>query len=339
MTAVDWFTIIILSVRPHMTHYDVFNGDADGLCALRQLRLAAPTDSICITGPKRDVMLLQRVPAVAGDTVTVLDVSMDANRAALLALLDRNVMIEYFDHHVTVGIPAHPCLRAVIDTSPNICTGILVDRHLGGAWREWAIVAAFGDNFGREATALAKTLSLPPSRLDILQALGECLNYNAYGDSDDDLIIHPAALYALLERYADPVAFAEKEPVFRRIRETRDQDLALARQTRPCAEFPCGAVYLLPDMAWSRRVRGDFGNRLANGAPGRAHAILTPDGQDGYTVSVRAPLADRHNADRLCAAFPSGGGRPAAAGINHLPQSAVPDFIAAFAQVFGNKLA
>ena len=43
-----------------MTHFDVFNGDADGLCALHQLRLAAPLESDLVSGPKRDIGLLAR---------------------------------------------------------------------------------------------------------------------------------------------------------------------------------------------------------------------------------------------------------------------------------------
>ena len=46
--------------------FDVFNGDADGLCALHQLRLAEPADSELVTGPKRDISLLKRVNAAAG---------------------------------------------------------------------------------------------------------------------------------------------------------------------------------------------------------------------------------------------------------------------------------
>ena len=53
---------------PAMTHYDVFNGDADGICALQQLRLAEPRDAVLVTGVKRDIALLDRVPARAGDT-------------------------------------------------------------------------------------------------------------------------------------------------------------------------------------------------------------------------------------------------------------------------------
>ena len=49
-----------------MTHYDVFNGDADGLCALQQLRLDRPVASELVTGVKRDIQLLNRIsPAPA----------------------------------------------------------------------------------------------------------------------------------------------------------------------------------------------------------------------------------------------------------------------------------
>ena len=33
-----------------MTQFDIFNGDADGLCALHQLRLERPLDSVLVTG-------------------------------------------------------------------------------------------------------------------------------------------------------------------------------------------------------------------------------------------------------------------------------------------------
>jgi len=63
-----------------VTHFDVFNGDADGICALHQLRLRHPVDAQLVTGVKRDVRLLRRVKAQSGDSVTVLDASLDANR-------------------------------------------------------------------------------------------------------------------------------------------------------------------------------------------------------------------------------------------------------------------
>src|SRR5437764_5408326 len=76
-----------------MTHYDVFNGDADGICALHQLRLEAPRESTLVTGVKRDIALLGRVDAQSGDSVTALDISLATNLQALVALLDRGVRV------------------------------------------------------------------------------------------------------------------------------------------------------------------------------------------------------------------------------------------------------
>jgi len=264
-----------------MAHFDVFNGDADGLCALHQLRLATPLDATLITGVKRDIALLGRVPAVAGDAVTALDVSLDVNRVALLALLERGVSVTYFDHRGSGQVPQHARLHAFIDTAPNVCTGMLVDRHLGRAHRVWAVVAAFGDNLARAAEKLAQPLALEPGQLIALQQLGECLNYNDYGDSEADLIVHPAILYRILHRHADPYSFIREEPLFQTIREARDRDLEMAGRIRP-----------------------------------------------------RAPLATLCGADRLCRLFPSGGGRAAAAGINHLAPDRLSAFVQAFEQAF-----
>ena len=38
-----------------MADYDVFNGDADGICALVQLRQAEPRDTTLVTGVKRNI--------------------------------------------------------------------------------------------------------------------------------------------------------------------------------------------------------------------------------------------------------------------------------------------
>ncbi|MEX0614825.1 MAG: DHH family phosphoesterase, partial [Methylophaga sp.] len=66
-----------------MQSFDVFNGDADGICALVQLRLAAPRESVLVTGVKRDIQLLQQVEPEAGDEVTVLDISLQKNASDL----------------------------------------------------------------------------------------------------------------------------------------------------------------------------------------------------------------------------------------------------------------
>ncbi|MFZ1767539.1 MAG: acetyltransferase, partial [Candidatus Nitrotoga sp.] len=76
-----------------MTIYDIFNGDADGICALHQLRLAHPANSILVTGVKRDISLLAQVQAEVDDQITVLDIAMGKNREALLLALDRGAQV------------------------------------------------------------------------------------------------------------------------------------------------------------------------------------------------------------------------------------------------------
>ncbi len=139
-----------------MRCFDVFNGDADGICALRQLRLAEPLESTLVTGLKREIELLKDVPARRGDRVTVLDISLDRNRAGLETLLALGAQVRYFDHHFAGPIPKHPNLVAVIDESGTLCTSALVDRHLLGRFRAWAVAGAFGDNLPEAALELAE---------------------------------------------------------------------------------------------------------------------------------------------------------------------------------------
>jgi hypothetical protein len=311
-----------------MTHFDVFNGDADGLCALQQLRLADPVDSVLESGAKRDIALLERLgDARAGDTVTVLDVSLAVNRGALERLLARGVGVEWFDHHGAPELPSHPGLRLAIDSSPDVCTSMLVDRRLDGQYRIWAVVGAFGDNLSQPAAALAASIGIGTAQLRELEALGSALAYNAYGDSEADLIVHPVALYRILSRYADPFDFMRMEPIFARIRDSQRDDLGMARLEEPEVALAGATVYVLPDEPWGRRVRGTFANDLANRYPDLAHAVLSRSGPQGYTVSVRSPLAKGTGADELCRRFASGGGRARAAGINHLPAERLPDFV------------
>ena len=317
-----------------MTQFDVFNGDADGLCALHQLRLEAPLESVLITGVKRDVVLLDRVPAQDGDTVTALDISAAANHDALVSLLDRGVSVQYFDHHYAGNLPLHPGLTATIDPSPGVCTAMLVDRYLGGKRRIWAVVAAFGDNLLDAARDLAGRLALDDAKIDALRNLGESLTYNAYGDTVSDLITPPAALFHVMHQYSDPFCFIRTEPIVRRLSEARRGDLAMASEVDPELAFDHATIYVLPDAAWSRRVSGVFANQLANRFPDLAHAVVVPNAQGGYMVSVRAPVTVRTGADTLCRQFMTGGGRVEAAGINHLPREAFSEFARRFEQAF-----
>jgi hypothetical protein len=68
---------------------------------------------------------------------------------------------------------------------------------------------------------------------------------------------------------------------------------------------------------------------LVHSAPAAAHSILTEKPDGGFLVSVRDPLENRTGADELVRQFDTGGGRAAAAGINHLPADQLERFNAA----------
>ncbi|HZN46796.1 MAG TPA: acetyltransferase [Ramlibacter sp.] len=317
-----------------MPHFDVFNGDADGLCALQQLRLAQPREARLVTGPKRDIALLERVPAVAGDTLTVLDISLHRNRAALQDLLARGATVEYFDHHFAGEVASHPRLRTHLDPSAGVCTSLLVDRHLQGAHRGWAIVGAFGDNLPDVACRLAASAGLMEEDTRQLRQLGEAINYNAYGDSEADLMVPPWRLATLLRPFHDPLVFARSEPVARTLAEGQAADLEAAWRIPPERLLPGAALVLLPDAPWARRVQGVFANALSQRHPDRAHAVLRAAGDADFVVSVRAPRQRPQGADQLCLGFGSGGGRSAAAGIDRLPSWRLEEFAQAFARAF-----
>ena len=109
-----------------MACYDVFNGDADGICALQQLRLWSPKEAVLITGLKRDIGLLKRVQAQPGDEVTVLDISLDKNSDALENVLSAGARVFYADHHFPGDLPDHENLDLHIDPAADTCTSLLL---------------------------------------------------------------------------------------------------------------------------------------------------------------------------------------------------------------------
>lgn len=321
-----------------MKHTYVLNGDADGLCALQQLRLGATPGTAkndpLVTGVKRDIALLERVELEPGDACTVLDVSLDVNRAALERLLVSGVRVRYFDHHFAGEIPASPLLDAHIDTAPNVCTSLLVDAALGGRCRPWALVGAFGDSLTAEATGLAKGIGLPDAAIATVRAVGLAINYNAYGESLADLYVAPVALADEMLRFPDPLEFAERSPLYRRIADGFRQDMELARRLAPARRNEGAVLYLLPDAAWARRASGTLANDLIKAHPGSAVAIVSPKTTGGHLVSIRVPRDCPTSAEAFCRRFPTGGGRRTAAGINHLPNEELDRFTAAFEQEF-----
>jgi len=319
-----------------MAFIDVFNGDADGICALHQLRLANPQDGQLITGVKRDIALVKQVQASADDTVTILDISLDKNRDALLDVLATGADVTYVDHHFAGDIPQSDHLSAHIDTDAEICTGLLVNRMLDGAHLPWAVVAAFGDNLLDTARNAAGPLNLNDAQLEKLQTLGTLLNYNGYGSSLSDLYFPPAELYQRVRPYADPFAFINEDEAFKRLSDGYDDDYANATSISPYQQDHVMAIYLFPNQPFARRISGVYANELAQANPGRAHALLSELDDGSYLVSVRAPINNRTGADELCRQFDTGGGRKAAAGINKLPAEDLARFASAMATQFSS---
>lgn len=307
--------------------YDVFNGDADGICALIQLRRADPRpDATLVTGVKRDIQLLDRVPSESVGRVTALDISFDKNRDQVERLLAAGGDVFFCDHHYAGEVPDHDALQVLISPAAEVCTSALINGRLRGQFAEWACVGAFGDNLDSTADKLIANLDKAVDR-DALRQLGVCVNYNAYGASLSDLHFAPATLYQRMLSFDSPSALiAEDAALFETLTEAYRQDMHLANTAPRAVEDDDIAVISLPDAAWARRVSGVYGNDLANQSPDRAHAVLT-DIEGGYLVSVRAPLNNRSGADEVCRQFETGGGRAAAAGINKLPQADLGRFI------------
>lgn len=314
-----------------MTAYDCFNGDADGICSLVQLRLAQPKHSTLVTGIKRDIKLLNKIDAQPGDDITVLDVSMAKNTAALVKALDAGARVFYADHHQAGDIPQADNLEAHINTASNVCTALIINGYLKGAYQDWAIVAAFGDNITAVAEQMCTKVGYSEQQTGQLRQLGICMNYNGYGATEDDLFYHPAELYRIAVQYASPFEFIEKEAeVFNTLVTGYEQDMAKALAVEPCHVSDNAAMFILPNEKWARRVSGVVGNELANQFPDRAHAILTEreelhtgdssEPEKTYQVSIRAPKNNPVGADDIAVKF-GGGGRKGAAGIDVLPKS------------------
>jgi hypothetical protein len=311
-----------------MEYVDVFNGDADGICALVQLRLEEPKTSILITGVKRNIDLLKYLESGQNTEITVLDISLAKNHTELLRLLNDGAHVFYYDHH-QIGEPiSHPSLHLDIDLSADVCTSLIVDKKLKGKYRAWAITAAFGDNLNARAIELATQSNFSNLEIALMQEVGTYINYNGYGEKVEDLFYDPKLLYSKLVQFETPFDFVKYDPdTFNALKQGYLNDIS---QAKGCPSIYCTNdvnVIQLPNEKWARRVSGVFGNDLANDNHDRAHAIIIDNGDESYLVSIRAPLNKKYGADSVASQFPTGGGRKAAAGINSLPKDHLPRFI------------
>ncbi|MBW1636625.1 MAG: acetyltransferase [Deltaproteobacteria bacterium] len=311
-----------------MMHFDIFNGDADGIFALHQIRLSRPRPSASlITGVKRDITLLSRVADRKNCSLSVFDISLDSNRHFLEQILCNNNSVEYFDHHFAGSIPQSPLLKHTIDVSADTCTSLLVNSTLDNRSASWAICGAFGDNLHKQAQQLADEIGLTGPQTLQLQEMGELFNYNGYGATIEDLHFHPEKLYRTIRPFEDPFDFFSSSPLLNTLRQGFNSDLAMALKQK---EYPVkgrNRVYLFPSSPWARRIQGVFSNLKAREETTAAHALIVENEDLTLRVSLRAPLADRRDADTLCKLFPTGGGRAAAAGINSMPASMFSEFL------------
>lgn len=320
--------------------YYVFNGDADGLCAMQQLRLyranGRPELPQLITGVKRDIGLLAKIREVQGRRIAVLDISLDKNREALHQLLANCNHVVYIDHHYSGAIPASSLLQTHIDPSPQTCTALLTNKLLQGQFITWALVGAFGDNLISRAEALAKQLGVDSLSCEQLQQLGTLLNYNSYGETIEDLHVDPIELSHEMQSYTDPLHFFHQSALVPTIRAGYQEDSQQIRACSALETFKGGRFFMLPETAWARRISGIFANHCAGEKPDCAHAIAQQRQDGTLRISVRAPLKNPMGADTLCRIFPGGGGRAAAAGINSLPAHELDQFLAVFRQHFSS---
>ncbi len=315
--------------------YDIFNGDADGICSLHQLRLADPRpDARLITGVKRDIKLLAQLQGVTDSRLTILDISLESNRAFLEPLLGAGNQVSYIDHHFAGLIPQADNLTSHIDPDPAVCASLIVNSLLENRYPKWAVVGAFGDNLHDSATNLAQSLSLNPTEQDQLQKLGELLNYNGYGADLTDLHFHPADLYRAVQPFEDPFDFLASSPDLKKLSQGFERDMEQALTVAETLSDGRNRVYHFPNASWARRIVVPFSNLKAREQKDIAHALIVDNSDKSLRISVRAPLNNRKNADVLCLKFPTGGGRAAAAGINNLPPEMLDDFLRRFQEIF-----
>lgn len=302
--------------------YDIFNGDADGIISLIQLRLAEPKAAQLVTGVKRDIALVKQVQATANDELLILDISLEKNLAPVNAALANGAVITYIDHHRAGELPVSTHFTAHIDTAAETCTALIVDKLLNGKHRDWAIAAAYGDNMVAVADALADERGVSLDDKRFLRELGTLVNYNGYGATIDDLHFSPAKLFQMLVQYASPFVLRDDpDSPFYLLQRAFEMDMANVAAQSPYYDDETLLLYLLPNKVWAKRVSGVLGNELANQHPKRAIAVVTYNADGSLMVSLRAPLNNRQGAGDICSQFASGGGRAAAAGINALAVS------------------
>ncbi len=305
----------------------VFNGDADGLCAQHIVNLESGAPRLRVTGLKREIELIARLPADAAGHVHALDISLKRNLAAVTALLARgNVRVTWYDHHEPGDPPAHPALELHVNQAPETCTAAIVNAVYGHRQPLWAAMAAFGDNLPETAVALATAAGASAHEAQLLRRAGTLLNYNAYGEVPGDQLFPAADLALRMEPFASALDFCWEGSVFGPLATQYEADQEGFQSLSPMLDSPGALAYSVPDAPFARRYAATWANELALERPDQALAVLHGLAEGGYRVSIRSPRRSGKPASGLAGEF-GGGGRKLAAGIDALPVNELERFL------------
>ncbi|HEX2612761.1 MAG TPA: hypothetical protein VHO02_04120 [Fibrobacteria bacterium] len=321
-----------------------FNGDADGIISQHLVKISGIMPANRITGLKRDLKLLARLPASGTSEpldLHVFDINLRDNLSDLLRLLENPATtVRWHDHHEPGEIPPALSLSGRfahrIVTARGTCTALLTHADYPGADPRWAAMAAYGDNIPEAAEALLKPLGLHPLEVREICEAGELVNYNAYGEDESDVLFQPLEVAERMAPFTQADKFIRESGLIGPLRDQFRDDQHSMGGLVADEELSGAALYRLPDAAWARRLGSTFANRAALADPGRAIAALHPLRDGSFQVSIRAPRGrkDAAAASTLASEFPSGGGRALAAGINQLPASDVDRFARRFFETY-----
>lgn len=315
----------------------VFNGDADGILAQHLMALAEGAPELRVTGWKRDIALLGKVPAAFSGDVKVFDIGLDANREALetrLALGEGSV--RWFDHHESDPPPEHARFTAILRTAPEVCTAVIVLGALPGSDVRWAAAAAYGDAMPSTAEKLLRPLGATPALAARLRRMGEMINYNAYAAKPEAALLSPLALAEALAPFADPLEFLDGCDIVDALSARYAEDRRHAEGLHPYRTGPGAEIYVLPEADWAARMGAMLANAWSEAGPDKALAVLNAE-EEGYRVSLRSPRigpAQGRSAGALAREFPGGGGRARSAGILRLPEAERAEFCRRFLEYF-----
>ena len=318
-------------------HVFVFNGDADGLCGQQILFLELGRPQLRVTGRKREIELLARLPPLSGCHIHAIDISLRRNLDALAPLLAQgNLRITWYDHHEPGDPPAHPSLVLHINQAPETCTGAIVNAARGHRHPLWAAMAAFGDNLPATATALATAGGASAHEAQLLRRAGTLLNYNAYGEEPGDQLLAAADLAARMEAFPSALDFCWEPSVFGSLSAQYESDRDSFQALAALVDLPAAKAFVVPEAAFARRFAATWANDRALERPAEALAVLHAQSGGSFRVSLRAPREGGPfpAASELAREF-GGGGRKLAAGIDALPADQLHRFAERFGGFFG----